>query len=169
MNKLIVKFWRHANGLFCLIKNAFDCDCRAMHKVDLLLRHPSTPSIEFRTIFLFAREDTIPTALPWIWKEVNIKMITEAKQPTSVSIQVPQQKRPHRGGEKSPSLPSIKSGSNVSKSPREHINTPRVTKWYVTKHFPSNCIILQQIRTANLYAVLQSIVRNQVDKPPVHP
>jgi hypothetical protein len=139
MNKSMTKFWRHANGLFCLIKNAFDCDCRTMHKVDLLLRHPSTPNIEFRTMFLFDREDAISTALPWIWKEVNIKMITEAKQPTTVSIQVPQRKHPHR--EKSPSLPSIKSGSSASK-PQENIHTPRVTKSYVAEHFPSNCIIL---------------------------
>ena len=90
VNKLVWKFWRHAAILHALIDEAWCCQCRHLHRVQLLLhRVTSTEHIEFGIGFLYALTLT-SGSLPWIWKSTNAQHIDDVAQDGSLTLNVPQ-------------------------------------------------------------------------------
>ena len=90
MNKLVWKFWRHAATLHALIDEAWCCQCRHLHRIQLLLhRVTSTEHIEFGIRFLYALTLT-SGSLPWIWKSTNAQHIEDVSQDGSLTLNVPQ-------------------------------------------------------------------------------
>lgn len=75
-------FWLHARNIFCLLKNAWCCECSASHHANVILQAPaSTTEVEMRVSFLFSSDTRIQNAAPWICQKTTIKVANENVAP----------------------------------------------------------------------------------------
>lgn len=75
-------FWLHAKNIFCLLKNAWCCECSASHHANVILQAPATAAdVEMRVSFLFSSDTSIQNAAPWICQKTTIKVANESMAP----------------------------------------------------------------------------------------
>lgn len=75
-------FWQHARNIFCLLKNAWCCECSASHHANVILQAPvSTTDVEMRVSFLFSSDTSIHGAAPWVCQKTTIRVANEHVEP----------------------------------------------------------------------------------------
>lgn len=73
----LISFWRHAETIYGLLRNAWRCECLPFHYANLLLQHWTDHDIELHIFFVFSRDATLRKIGPWKCQRTMITEITK--------------------------------------------------------------------------------------------
>lgn len=86
VNKGLWNFWRHADRLYSLLTQSWQCDCKRFHQANLFLQYRTTSKAEFRIMFVYAQQNLKPKPWSWTCQETNIKMLEDEWQPKKSTV-----------------------------------------------------------------------------------
>ena len=96
-------FWRHAKTTYDLLTEAFNCQCKHLHRIQLKLQHQVYITDIQLLIRLLYSSSMEPSPSSWICKETKIEQLFEGNNCSEIQL----------------SVPSIQLGSKASKSDSE--------------------------------------------------
>lgn len=86
VNKGLWKFWHHADRLYSLLTQSWQCDCKRFHQANLFLQYRTTAKAEFRIMFVYAQQNLKPKPWSWTCHQTNIKMLEDEWQPKKSTV-----------------------------------------------------------------------------------
>ena len=90
ISKLIWKIWKSAGSLHNLLDQAWCCQCRNLHRIQLLLHHRmNIEAIEYDICFLYGPQPQ-NGVIPWRWKATNAQRLDHDSSGQGTSLQVPE-------------------------------------------------------------------------------
>ncbi|KAK3678756.1 hypothetical protein LTR78_001209 [Recurvomyces mirabilis] len=74
ISKTLLQLHKHANAIYNMLSAAWGCSCIEHHRADLLLRHPSSPTVRFDVLLLYhsRHEGTHMPVPPWTERQACI-------------------------------------------------------------------------------------------------
>lgn len=83
-HKAVLNLWSHAERIFRLLNDSWNCPCKAQHCADMWLKHRATGLVDFQMHLKFCQDVHDPSR-PWTSKSVQI---SPCEAPTPKAIQV---------------------------------------------------------------------------------
>lgn len=86
MASKLVQYWRHADRIFTLMREAFECHCKSMHCANLWLSHRPAGTVDMSLLLKFSQGIVSIDKQPWNERPMQIKLAGKASQLPQGSI-----------------------------------------------------------------------------------
>ena len=80
--KSMLQFWKHADCIFRMLNNAWQCQCRSIHCALLRLQQRAEKDVAMKIILKCSHDSSVGQNLPWFKRAVHVQMTDSAAYPS---------------------------------------------------------------------------------------
>ena len=74
VSKALLQFWSHADVIFKLLRDAWQCNCQSLHCANLWLQHRTSTMVDMQIRLTYCPGSSKISSPPWLYQSIDIRL-----------------------------------------------------------------------------------------------